>query len=822
MRFYTNVYQQRDSIYVRGYENGKPFKKVEKYKPYMFVPANGKETKYKTIHGEPVSRIDFDGIMDAKEFVKTYKDVGGFTVYGLDKFLYTYIYDNYRGEIEYDPTQMSIVSLDIEVAVDQGFPDIDTARNAITAITIAKNGQKVVFGCGDYREHKHPIKYYKCADEVALIRSFLAIWNEWAPDIMTGWNIEFFDIPYLVNRIKAVLGDDEAKRMSPWGIIYDYEVEMRGKKQKSYNLIGISALDYLAMYRKFTYTAQESYRLDHIANIELGERKMDYSEFDGLQDMYVKDFQKYIEYNIRDVELIEKLEQKLGFIEQVLALAYDAKTNYDETLASVRQWDVIIHNFLLDRNIVVSPIQETHCSDLVGAYVKEPKIGLSKWVVSFDLNSLYPHLIMQYNIGPDTYVGKKTIPKIDILLDGVFAYQDDKLSYAANGCTYTKEKQSFLGEIMERMYNDRTVYKKKMIEAKKQYELTPTHQLRNDVARYNNLQMAKKIQLNSAYGALGNQYFRWYDIKHAEAITMSGQLSIRWIERKMNEYMNKLLKTNHVDYVIASDTDSIYLDMSGVVSSGDVMEGKKTVEILDKFIEAKVQPYIDKSFQELADMMNAYDQKMIMKREAIANKGIWKAKKMYILNVWNNEGVQYEKPKLKMMGIEAVRSSTPGVCRGKIKEALEIIMNEDEGNLQSFVEEFRTEFLALPFDDVAFPRGVKGLKKYHDDNQICKLGTPIQVRGALIFNHFIKKKKLTKVQPIGEGDKIKFAYLKEPNPLNSTVIATSGALPPEFGLDEYIDKEKQFTKTFLDPITAIVDCIGWKAEKTASLEDWFS
>jgi len=833
MRFYTNVYQQRDSIYVRGYEDGKPFKKVEKYKPYMFVPANGKETKYKTIHGEPVSRIDFDGIMDAKEFVKTYKDVGGFTVYGLDKFLYTYIYDNYRGEINYDPTQMSIVSLDIEVAVDQGFPDIDTARNPITAITIAKNGQKIVFGCGNYREHKENIKYYKCADEVALIRSFLAIWNEWAPDIMTGWNIEFFDIPYLVNRIKAVLGDDEAKRMSPWGIIYDYEVEMRGKKQKSYNLIGISALDYLALYRKFTYTNQESYRLDHIANIELGERKMDYSEFDGLQDMYVKDFQKYIEYNIRDVELIEKLEQKLGFIEQVLALAYDAKVNYDDTLASVRQWDVIIHNFLLDRNIVVSPFQETYCSDLVGAYVKEPKIGLSKWVVSFDLNSLYPHLIMQYNIGPDTFIGKAHIPPIDDLLEGKFSgpLYGEELTYAANGCMYTKEKQSFLGEIMERMYNDRTVYKKKMIEAKKQYELTPTPQLRNDIARYNNLQMAKKIQLNSAYGALGNQYFRWYDIKHAEAITMSGQLSIRWIEKKMNKYMNRILKTEGVDYVIASDTDSIYVEMDEVVNAvfagdgednGGYDGGKIVVDALDKWIEAKVQPYIDKSFQELADMMNAYAQKMIMKREAIANKGIWKAKKMYILNVWNNEGVQYEKPKLKMMGIEAVRSSTPGVCRGKIKEALEIIMNEDESNLQSFVEEFRTEFMALPFEDVAFPRGVKGLRKYHDDNQICKSGTPIQVRGALLFNHFIKKKKLTKVQPIGEGDKIKFAYLKEPNPLNTAVIATSGALPPEFGLDAYIDKEKQFEKTFLDPITSIVECIGWKAEKTATLEDWFS
>jgi len=470
MRFYTNVYQYRNKLLVRGYNEGKPFKQTVEYKPYMFVPARGKETKYKNIHGAPVSKLDFDSMSEAREFIKQYKDVEGFTVYGLDKFVYTYIYDNFRGEIKYNVSDISIVSLDIEVAVDQGFPDITTARNPITAITIARNGEKVVFGCGDYKEHKESVRYFKCKDEFALARSFLTIWNEWSPDILTGWNIEFFDIPYLVNRIKLLLGEDEAKKLSPWGILNEYEVEMRGKKQMSYDLIGISALDYFALYRKFTYTAQESYRLDHIANIELGERKMDYSEYDGLQDMYNRDFQKYIEYNIRDVELIEKLEQKLGFIEQVLALAYDAKVNYDDTLASVRQWDVIIHNFLLDRNIVVSPFQEAHGSDLVGAYVKEPKIGLSEWVVSFDLNSLYPHLIMQYNIGPDTWAGQGYIPSIDELLEGNFE-PDLNASYAANGCFYRKENQSFLAEIMERMYNDRTVYKKKMIEAKKRLEL---------------------------------------------------------------------------------------------------------------------------------------------------------------------------------------------------------------------------------------------------------------------------------------------------------------------------------------------------------------
>ena len=568
---------------------------------------------------------------------------------------------------------------------------------------------------------------------------------------------------------------------------------------------------------------QESYKLDYIGQIELGMKKIDYSEYGNLLELYKKDYQKFIEYNIQDVLIVEKLDDKLKFLEQVMALAYDAKVNYSDTMTTVRSWDTIIHNYLLEQNIVIPQFKrQSNLDSLVGGHVKEPKIGLSKWVVSFDLNSLYPHLIMQYNISSETFVGKVDFPSIDYLLEGDWEYRDDMVAYAANGCTYRKDKQGFLPALMEKMYNSRAEYKKLMLEAKKRYEETKDPEDAKLAARYHNMQLAKKIQLNSAYGALGNQYFRWFNHNHAEAITMSGQLSIRWIEKKMNQFMNKALNTTDIDYVIASDTDSIYVTMEELVKHLNIDDDHSIVGAIDVFCEQKVQPYMDKCYQELADMMNAYQQKMKMKRETIANKGIWRGKKMYILNCWNVEGVQYDKPKLKMSGIEAVRSSTPHACRENIKKAIEIVMNGTQKDLIGFVEDFRTRFMILPFEDVAFPRGVKGLEKYKESATLYIKGTPIHVKGALIFNNLLKLKKVKSIPPIQNGDKIRFAYLKIPNPVNDTVIATPDELPVEFGLDKYIDRELQFDKSFLEPIRSITSVIGWEAEQRATLEDFFS
>jgi len=826
MDFYTNIYQRGDKIYVRGYKNGNREKYIEQYHPYMFIPKQS--GKYYTLDGKPVEKMMFDSISDAKDFISSYADVSNVEIYGLNTFAYVYIFDNFKGEINYDPKTIRIGNIDIECAADEGFPDIQKANKEITAITLRFDGINYVFGCGEFKTNNSNTKYLKCKNEHDLLGKFVKAWQNLDMDIITGWNIEFFDMPYLINRIKNLLGIMEAKKLSPWGILNERMVEFKGKENQSYDPVGISVLDYYQLYRKFTFGNQESYKLDYIAQIELGEKKIDYSEYGNLLELYKNNYQKFIEYNIQDVELVEKLDDKMKFIELVMAFAYDAKVNYGDTMTTVRPWDVIIHNYLLERNIVIPQFKKQYDNEaLVGGHVKEPKIGLSHWVVSFDLNSLYPHLIMQYNISPETFAGKVAFPSIDFMLDGTWEYRDGMVAYAANGCTYKKNKQGFLPALMEKMYNDRTIYKKKMIEAKKSYEKTKNLEDEKLIARYHNMQLAKKIQLNSAYGALGNQYFRWFNHNHAEAITMSGQLSIRWIEKKMNKFMNKMLKTNNVDYIVASDTDSIYVEMNEVVNA--VFGGRDggpdnliVVDALDKFIEAKIQPYIDKCYEELADMMNAYEQKMKMKRETIADKGIWRGKKMYILNCWNVEGVQYDKPKLKMSGIEAVRSSTPHACRENIKKAFNIVMNGDQNELIQFIDEFRINFATMPFEEVAFPRGIKGISKYHDSSSIYKKATPIQVKGALLFNYWIKKKNIKNIPPIMDGDKIRFAYLKVPNPIQDSVIATPDSLPVEFNLDKYIDRDMQFDKSFLEPIKSITSVIGWDVEHKSTLENFFS
>jgi DNA polymerase elongation subunit (family B) len=743
-----------------------------------------------------------------------------------------YINEAYPGKIDYDPQQIKIANIDIEVGSENGFPEPESASEPITAITFKIAGHFYVFGCGDYETNRDDVTYTKCRDENNLIMRFLEMWEETSPDIVTGWNIQFFDIPYLNNRITKLMGDNTAQRLSPFHRIYERTTTILNKPQTMFEFVGIATLDYLELYRKFTYSQQESFSLNHIAYLELGEKKLDYSEVESLHQLYKTNFQKFIEYNIHDVELVDRIDAKMQLIDMALALAYDAKVNYNDVFTQVRMWDTLIHNDLIEKNIVVP--QNAHTakdSQFAGAYVKDPIIGMHEWVVSFDLNSLYPHLIMQYNISPETIVeGRHTSISIDNLLNSEYQAQGE-YCMAANGHYFKRDKQGFLPAMMQRMYDDRSLYKKKMIEAQKAYEKETNKEskleITNQISKYKNLQLAKKVQLNSAYGALGNQYFRFFDTRQAEAITLSGQLAIRWIEKKLNSYLNKLLKTKDIDYVIASDTDSVYVNLGPLVHMvyGAKSETKieTIVNFIDKACTEKFEPFIDKSYQELADYMNSFDQKMQMKREVIANKAIWTAKKRYILNVYDSEGVRFAEPKLKMMGIEAVKSSTPMSCRDKIKESLKIVMNGNETEFQSFVDAFKQEFKTLPFEDIAFPRGVSELSKYMSSSELYSKGTPMHVRGAIMFNAFLKKYKLTKkYQLIQNGDKTKFCYMKVPNPVQENVFSILTVLPKEFNLEKYIDYDTQFDKAYLDPLKTIVNTIGWRTERVSSLESFFA
>jgi len=836
MNFYKNIFQLGNHIFVRAIENGKNAKYRVEYSPYLFVPTKKTTAEYKTLFGKSVDKLSFNNINEAKDFIKSYKDVSGMEIHGLDSFLYPYINDVWPREINYERDLINIGLIDIEVESDSGFPNIEKADKAITAISIKVKDKIFTLGCGEFISDDLTVKYIKCRDEKALLENFIDTWRFLNLDVISGWNVEFFDIPYLVNRIYRVLGEERGKMLSPWNMIHEGKVKVNGKDQQTYNIRGICILDYLQLYKKYTYSNQESYKLDHICSVEIGEGKTDYSEYDNLFDLYKQDFQKFIEYNIKDVNLVDKLDKKLNFIDQALTIAYDAKITFDDVFSPVKTWEVIIHNYLMEQKIVVPPKKTTEKSmQFAGAYVKDPLVGLHDWVVSFDINSLYPSLIVQYNISPETYAGKiKYDFSVDQLLGGAFGEDEiqdilkkQNMAITANSCLWNKEQKGVMPALVEKMMAERKLFKNKMIEAQKEYQTNKTKQLFNDIARYNNMQMARKILLNSLYGALGNQYFRYFSIEFAEAITLTGQFVIRWIERNLNEYLNKTIKTTNNDYIIAVDTDSNYLNLGPLVSTliqdaSNTKNTNKIVDIVDKMCQNRIEPFIDSCFNDLAQHTNAYINFMKMKRESIANKGIWTAKKRYILNVYDNEGIRYAEPKLKMMGIEAVKSSTPANCRENIKKALKLIMETNETVLQNFIQDFKSKFMTMRFEDVAFPRGCRGLLEYGNKTDIYKKGTPIHVRGALMYNHLLKSYNLTNKYPlIQEGEKVKFCYMKTPNPIKENIIATPSILPKEFNLDKYIDYEMQFTKSFIDPLNSILEVIGWSPEKLSTLEDFF-
>ena len=826
--FYTNVIEYKGKLLIRGVNNGQSYLSRINYSPKLYLPTK-EQSKFKTLDGTNLKPKQFDSISKAKHFYSEYSTIPEYKIFGMNRYNYQFIGDEYKDEIRWNKDYIKIFTLDIETTCEDGFPDPDTAKETIICITVKNHSNKQIltWGTGDFISKKTNVTYVKCQNEKHMLLEFLKFWCKNHPDIVTGWNVKFFDIPYVMNRMRFIFDNDTINKMSPWNYVNADRIQLGKKNQQYWNILGVSVLDYFDLYKKFTYVRQESYRLNYIAKVELGESKLD-NPYETFKDFYTKDYQKFVEYNIQDVELVDKLEDKMKLIELCLTMAYEAKVNYTDVYSQVRCWDTIIYNHLLKKNIMIPP-REEHDKDTQyeGAYVKDPQLGLHNWIVSFDLNSLYPHLIMQYNLSPETLVGVQ--PKnmgVENYLNEKFNLQwakDKNVTVAPNGSMYRRDKQGFLPELMEKMYGDRVVFKKKTIEAKKEFQKTKDPIYKNEISRCNNIQMAKKIALNSAYGAIGNQYFRYFDVRIAEAITLGGQLSIRWVERDVNKFMNKLLNTDNVNYVVASDTDSIYLKLDKLVEK--VCKDKSPQQITDfinKAAEDKIQKVIDDSFNNLAKYVNAYQQKMIMKREAIANKGIWVAKKRYMMNVFDEEGVQYDIPKLKIMGVEAVKSSTPEVCRGKIKDAIRVIMNDSEDALIKFVNDFKEVFKTLSPEEVAFPRSCNYLDKYVDPNSIYKKGTPIHVKGALIYNHHILKNKLQRKYPlIKDGDKIKFLMLRQPNTVKDTVISFATKIPYEFDLHKYVDYETQFTKTFTDPLRFVLDSIGWKLEREATLESFF-
>ena len=827
MNFYKNIVEYKGKLFVRGILEGQEFQEKVDFSPTFFTLTN-KQSKHRNLQGQYLQPTQFDSIAKAREFRKTY-DNSNSPIYGMERFAYQYIANEYPEEIDWQKDKIKIFTIDIETSCEEGFPDVDNPVEELLCLTVKNqtNKQIITWGTGDFVTDREDVTYIRCNSEKELIKEFMSFWMKNYPDIITGWNCKFFDIPYLLGRISRLTDNKVIRKLSPWGLVEKKEVIVRGRPKTVFSIMGIAMLDYIDLYQKFIPVSQESYKLDYIGKVELGIGK-DEMPYETFREWYTNDFQSFVDYNIQDVEIVDRLEDKLKLIELILTMAYEAKVNYDDVFSQVRVWDVLIYNYLRKEHIVVpEKSEQVKDSKYDGAYVKEPMTGMHDWIVSFDINSLYPHLIMQYNISPEKIVGMNpegtSVNKLLSRKLNLDHLKGQDVCMTPNGATFKRDNAGFLPRLLDEMYQDRVVYKKKMMEAKKLHQETGDDKYKNEIARCHNIQWAKKIALNSAYGAIGNQYFRYYDVRQATAITSSGQLVIRHIETEVNKYMNKILQTENVDYIVASDTDSIYLKLDSLVEKTckDKTLDQK-VNFIDKVAQQKIEPFIEKCFNDLSNYTNAFEQRMVMKREVIADKAIWTAKKRYMLHVLDDEGIRLTKPKMKIMGIEAVKSSTPEVCRGRIKTAIDMMMTEDNDTLIKFVADFREEFNKMTPEQISFPRSCNNLKKYKSSSQIFIKGTPIHVKGALIYNLKIKELKIDHIYPaIQEGDKVKFIKLKQRNPFKHDVISYMTKLPREFELDEYIDRDLMFEKTFIAPLSFILEAIGWEIEKKASLEAFF-
>ena len=852
--FYTSVNRHRNLIRYRGYTGeGKRIQSYHDFKPTFFLPVK-ELTAIKTLKGENLKKYNPGTMRECDQFVRKYKDFSNAMIYGNERYENQFISDYFPNANQvWQRDLINVTTIDIEVQSDHGFPDPKFASYPVTAITIKSNKDEAyyVWALGPWDDYKSEVKmgpnehvhYVRCFSEKDLLDKFIDHWQVNYPDVVTGWNSTLFDWNYLINRFINVFNDGipkkfwngkkrqyedyqiskRALKLSPWKEISKAVKDFGGETHPWYDTQGIELIDYLPVFKKYAYTygTQESYKLDNIANVVLGERKLDYSEYGSLNVLYKENHQKFVDYNIRDVQVVQRIEEKLGLLTLCFEVAYKGLTNYRDSFGSVVVWDSIIYNDLRSKKIACPPRKKsTKERQIEGAHVKDPIIGMHEWVMSFDLNSLYPHIIMQYNMSPETIIPTK-IEDVDV--DGLIEDKDYKMPndtcMAATGQCFSITKPGIIPRLIAELYADRSSIKKKMLKLKREKADD------KDIAKFDTKQLALKILMNTLYGALSNEYFRYFDPRIAEGITVTGQYTIRSAEKAVNDWMNKRLQTKNVDYVIAIDTDSLYVNFGPMVKKFMSDKSKQQIlDVLDKDVAPRMEKLFEETYKKLQAKMNCKTQMMQMKREVIADKGIWTGKKHYMLSVLDSEGVRYDEPEIKMMGIEAVRSSTPNIFRKLIKKTIQTIMTKDEQAVQDLIREERDKILDLQYapEDVAFPRGVSNMDKYKDRSSIYRKATPIHVRGALLYNYFLTQHNLDKkYEKIFSGDKIKFLYLKLPNRVKENVIAFNGTLPEEFRVKEHIDYDLQFDKGYLEPIKSILQTIGWDTEKRATLEDFF-
>lgn len=838
--FYTNFEMDWDHILLSYYVDDVKQTKRIKLKPSLYIPSGLNNTEYLTFDNKPVMRVDFDSVKEARNFVKSYENSGNMKIYGTPLYHYVYIYENFKNQ-KVDTKKIRILNYDIETDCVGGYPDHDLADKEINAVTIKVFGSKDIYvlGLQDYKTREqellelikkgYKIHYRKCENERDLIKSFYYIWKRINPDVVTGWNISKFDNAYLIKRAKYLFDDEFVNSLSPFGKINHSTITYYNKEMDVFDIVGVKTLDYMEIYKKFSQGMEESYSLNYLSEKLLNKQKLDYSEYGSLAALYTQNHDKYIDYNIIDVIRVEEIDAVVNYMDIAFEIAYETLTNYNDSLTTIRVWDVMIHNYLMDRNIVVPYSSDNRKErSIAGGFVKLPHIGKHDWVMSFDFKSLYPHLCMTFNISPDTYLGTfkpvfGDMSVTKILENRLEEYKDKILGQdvTVTGCgtVFTRKRQGFIPAIMEHLFSLRAEHQKKEDEYERIYAETKDEEAEMLSGIFANKSYAIKILLNSGFGALSNEFYRFFHDNLAESFTLSGQLAIKTVEIFVNKRINELMETTDVDYICAIDTDSIYINLSDVVRR--YCKVADPVDYLEELSDT-IQEWIQEGLEHLYKQTNAYQKKLFMGLEAIG-PGIWIAKKRYIMSLPSFKKIRYNPPKIKIMGIEAVRSTTPLIVRNWIKDAIPMALKGDSTEIKTYIDEKWDEFVQLPFDSTAMPKGTNDLEKYSDRQMIYTKGTPLHVRGALLFNHHIKKNNWDKeIDVIKSGDRVKTMYLKLPNPLMENVISVPEEIPGKLKeFEDYIDHQKQFDKTFLDAFTRITNAAGINLSSNISMDSFY-
>lgn len=908
--FYTNIDVRGNKVFLRYFDDGKHRSEVVEFAPELYIRTNdAAKADAMSMHDEPLEAVQFQDQREMRKFIETYKDVDGFSVYGTESIMNQFMSKAYPGDIKYDGQKIRGAVLDIEtfsgdveigldgeiLPIDGPFPDPNLAAHPISLITVYHTVEKkyYVWGLEYFKGHhigtyvhdpksrvgKLNVVYKGFQDEYAMLNDFVAMWQQMGFNYWSGWFIEGFDNPYLTNRIEKVCGEAAKKKLSVWNMIQkDTLTTDWGEEMTVYDWIGTQMLDYKQLFEKHGFMNPEDTKLDTVARLILGEGKVDYKEEGNLNTLYVRNYQKSVEYNIVDVELIVKMNNKKRFFELTFILAYLCKSNYKDTLGTVKPWSALTYSMLYAKG-QRPKIKSVYEGDTKfgGGFVREIKGGRYRWVVSCDLNSLYPHLIQQYNLGAETIIEPEDLPAeiraiasftLDDLVNkrvDLSALKKYNICMTANRAFFKRGKKSIFNEKTREIYDTRKKVKKQMLGFEQEEvnlkakigdrEPTPEEaeqleELAIKISTYDVHQHSLKILMNSLFGAIGNKWFKeCFDIRVAEGITLSGKLSILWIARKLDEYFNKILGTGEakhkihhvhrpaetklevmsgVNFAIYQDTDSCYLDMSRLIDKmftkeQQENETEKIVNFLDKLFQEKIEPFIDSCYKELADYMNADDQRMFMKREVIAPAAIWTAKKRYTMLVADSEGVRYW-PNMyhKTVGLDAVKTTAPKLCRDWMLDCYKIALQGTEEELQAYCAERKKEFMALPIERIAATSGVNGIENYFDPNNMYIKGTPKHVKASIWHNHLVNKLGIKGLSKIQSGDKIRFVDLKSPNPYGCETIAFQGKLPPEFKLDKYVNYEANYEKSFIGYLNNLIGVINWSAVRRASVMDWFS